>query len=105
MAVMAPKVPTMKYWNSLFCCSLPRFLYFAKLGIFVVSLPPTPLKGLSKELEADTSDKLRRCCIEADVAARRAVEVNGVRVHWHTMLDAFDVSAGIVVRMQWLTRW
>jgi adenylosuccinate synthase len=56
------------------------------------------LKGLSKELDADTSDKLRRCCIDTAVAVRRAVEVNGVRAHWHTRLDAFDVSAGMVVQ-------
>ena len=95
IAVIAPKVPTIKYWNSLFDPSLPLLLYAANEGILVVSLPPPmPLKGLSKELEAETSDWLRRW---AAVAARRAVERSDVRTHVLTRLEALDASAGMVV--------
>ena len=43
-----------------------------------------------------------RRCWEVEAAARRAVEVNGERTHWHARPDALDVSAGIVERGQWL---
>jgi hypothetical protein len=70
-AVTAPKVPTMKYWKVLFVVSFASLLYFAKLGIFVVSEPPTPLKGLSNELVCETSVTLRRCCTCIEAAELR----------------------------------
>jgi hypothetical protein len=62
MAVIAPRLPTMKYWKSLPVSSPAELLYLPKLGILVVfSLLPTPLKGLSKDEVAETSETLRFC--------------------------------------------
>jgi hypothetical protein len=46
-AVTAPKVPTMKYWKTLFWVSPPVLRYFLKSGMWVVSLwLLVPRKGL-----------------------------------------------------------
>lgn len=73
-------VPTIKYWKTLFPVSPPLVLYFLKLGILVVSLPPIPLKGLSNDEVLETSEMLRRCCVAAATAAR-AVDGNCWRAH------------------------
>lgn len=63
MAVMAPKVPTMKYWKSLGPVSPPAFLYFLNEGMAVVSLrSPRPRNGL--EVFGATS-ALPRFCMAA----------------------------------------
>ena len=50
IAVMAPKVPTIKYWNSLGDVSPPAFRYFLNEGMAVVSLwLLVPRKGLESE--------------------------------------------------------
>lgn len=96
MAVMAPNVPTMKYWNSLLEPSLLLLLYAANEGILVVSLPPMPLKGESNELDADTSERLRRWAAACEVAARRA-ELLLARSEARARLLALDESAGMAV--------
>jgi hypothetical protein len=46
-AVTAPKVPTMKYWKTLFWVSPPVLRYFLKSGMWVVSRwLLVPRKGL-----------------------------------------------------------
>lgn len=77
---MAPIVPTMKYWKTLLPVSPPLVLYFLKLGIFVVSLPDMPLKGLSNDEVLETSETLRRCWV-ATATAARAVDGNCWRAH------------------------
>ncbi len=45
----APKVPTMKYWNTLFLSSPLLDLYLPKLGILSVPVDAMPLNGESND--------------------------------------------------------
>ena len=79
MAVMAPKVPTMKYEKTLLVVSPPVAMYFPKLGILVVGLASAPRNGLSNDEVCWYSPAVARCmtsalprlCI-AEAGARKA---------------------------------
>lgn len=86
----------MKYWKTLLPVSPPLDLYFWKLGILVVSLPPIPLKGLSNDEVWDTSETLRRCCA-ATATDARAVDGNCWRAH-RARVPAVAVRADM---MEW----
>ena len=75
------------------------FLYFAKLGIRVVfSELPTPLKGLSKDDEIETSEMEREWLLNA-VQARTAG--NWCAVHMRASARVVVTSAGIAGAWGW----
>lgn len=63
MAVMAPKVPTMKYWKSLGAVSRPDDRYLEKEGMAVVSV--WPLARRKGELVGATLSARERFCMAA----------------------------------------
>ena len=93
MAVSAPNVPTMKYWNTRFDSSSLALLYLLKSGMLVVAraVPPLRWKGLSNDEFCEASFAWCRVCTPL-VAAMLFVgddeeEVEGIRavVGWVRM--------------------